>query len=552
MREDPWTRLLVAAEGTHHLLDGLPAYGDRFDTVLPFHAPGLAPVQRGAEAWHIRADGTPAYTNRYPQTFGFYGGRAAVAASDGWCHVGVDGRPLYAERYAWCGNFQRERVPVRRRDGRYLHLDADGAPVSPTSWRYAGDYREGSAVVQRDDGLHGHVDRDGRPLHGGWFLDLDVFHKGLARARDERGWTHVDRSGTPISGRRFAMVEPFYNGQARVERFDGALEVIAPSGEVLALLREPRVSSLHALSSDLVGYWRTQALAATVRLGVVDALPGTTAEVATRGRLSDDAAERLLRALWEMGIVEPAGAGWTATDKGAGLTRAHSASLADAALEYAGPLGDAWARLADVLRGDVRPAGEVFRDVAADPVRRRAHHRMLAAYADEDYAPWVSQLPLPTGGTVVDAGGGTGALARRIASARPDVSVVLLDLPAVVADVEGPVRPIGVDLFEPWPVEADVVVLARVLHDWDDADARRLLERARFALRAGGRLCILELVMHEDAPGGGLCDLHLLAATGGRERTEGAWRDLLSSAGFSDVAVERGTGVVSLITASRA
>jgi hypothetical protein len=104
------------------------------------------------------------------------------------------------------------------------------------------------AVVQAADGRSTHLDDEGRVLHGQWFVDLDVFHKALARARAEDGWTHVDMNGTPIYDRRFAAVEPFYNGQARVERFDGALEVIDESGALEVELRPPMRAEFAALS----------------------------------------------------------------------------------------------------------------------------------------------------------------------------------------------------------------------------------------------------------------------------------------------------------------
>jgi len=158
-------------------------------------------------------------------------------AEPGCHHILPDGTDLYESRFDWCGNFQDSRCAVRERDGSYLHVDAGGRPAYAARWRYAGDFREGLAVVQAEDGRATHVDHAGQPSHGGWFRDLDVFHKGAARARDESGWTHIDRSGTPQYARRFAMVEPFYNGQARVERFDGALEVIDPSGREVVELR---------------------------------------------------------------------------------------------------------------------------------------------------------------------------------------------------------------------------------------------------------------------------------------------------------------------------
>ena len=232
-----WRRARVSADNTHHELDGAPLYAARFDEVLSFHEPGLAAVRRGADAWHIDDLGEPAYAPRFRRTFGFYEGLAAVINDSGWAFIHPDGRYASDARFAWCGNFQDGRVTVRHTGGSYQHLAHDLTPVYAARWRYAGDYRHGIAVVQGDHGRSTHIDRDGRLVHGRWFDDLDVFHKGLARARDEGGWTHVDLRGRAVYARRFAAVEPFYNGQARVERSDGTREIIDETGETLLELR---------------------------------------------------------------------------------------------------------------------------------------------------------------------------------------------------------------------------------------------------------------------------------------------------------------------------
>ncbi len=238
-----WHNLQVAPCGTHHLDEnGQPAYAERFDEVLKFHAPGLAPVLRSEQAWHVRNDGTAAYERRFIRTFGYYEGLAAVVGVDGWHHVTTDGSDAYARRHAWCGNFQQGRCAARDHDGAYFHITPRGEDAYPARWRYAGDYRDGVAVVQTDDGHSTHVRLDGSLLHERWFIDLDVFHKGFARARDADGWMHVDLQGRSVYARRFHAVEPFYNGQARVERFDGALEVIDETGATLVELRPARRS----------------------------------------------------------------------------------------------------------------------------------------------------------------------------------------------------------------------------------------------------------------------------------------------------------------------
>lgn len=234
----------MSLDGTHHILDDHPLYLQRFDDVLKFHAPGLAPVLLAGEAWHIQADGSDAYTRRFIRTFGFYAGKAAVIAEEGWHHLQVDGNDAYPERYAWCGNYQDGRCVVRDKAGDYYHLNLEGEPAYEARWRYAGDYRDGVGVVQNDVGRSTHISLEGELLHNKWFVDLDIFHKGFARAQDQQGWCHIDKLGQAIYTRRFASIEPFYNGQARVALFDGALEIIDESGQSVVELRTAGVDKL--------------------------------------------------------------------------------------------------------------------------------------------------------------------------------------------------------------------------------------------------------------------------------------------------------------------
>jgi len=537
-----WLRLKVAPDGSHHMTaTGAPAYGERFDEVLAFHAPGLAPASRGGEAWHIHSDGSAAYARRFMRAFGFYEDLAAVVDATGWHHILPDGRDAYPERYAWCGNFQDGRCAVREPGGAYLHVAAGGRPVYAERWRYAGDYRSGAAVVQAADGRSTHINASGGLVHGRWFVDLDVFHKRFARARDEDGWLHVDQAGRPVYARRFAAVEPFYNGQARVERFDGALEVIDESGTPIMELRAFRRSEFAALSEDMVGFWRTQTIAVAVRLGVVESLPATEADLAARCRLRPDRSGRLLRALGELHLVtRPTGKGgrWELTPRGALLRGDHPLTLADAALEYAGPMSDMWSGLADALAaGTGWSAPDVFGDVARDRGRREAHHRMLRSYARHDYSEVPRALDLRGDERIVDAGGGLGALARFVLEAYPSVQVTVLDRPEVIeqARAHAPVHGLDwhpADLFESWRLEADVVLLSRVLHDWDDEGACRILRRARRALSPGGRVIVIEMLLRDAVVAGGLCDLHLLMATGGQERSAEQFKQLFRAADF--------------------
>jgi SAM-dependent methyltransferase len=538
-----WEGTRVSADRTHHLHGGEPLYSARFMEVLSFHAPGLAAAKDATGAFHIDTSGRSSYARRFTRTFGFYEGLAAVERAEEAFHIRPDGTELYAERYGWCGNFQGGRCTVREQGAGtvYLHIDATGQPVYPERYAYAGDYREGIAVVQEASGLHLHIDREGRPLNGRRYLDLDVFHKGYARARDSRGWHHVDPSGEPLYARRFAAVEPFYNGKARVEREDGALEIIDERGKTVCELRGPRRSELQALSADMVGFWRTQTLAAAAELGVIQGLPGTPEQVAERRGLPVGGCARLLRALGELGLVSREGAVWRATERGALLHPEHPQSLWDAARHWGRDCYRLWEELPTALRGagGWKPP-RFFEGLAQDERRVESYHRAMASYARHDHGELSEVLPELTSGTVLDAGGGTGALLHALLRRRPELRGVLLDLSEVIwfaelpLDLRGRLEARAGDLFEPWGVRADAVFLARVLHDWDDAEALRILGRAREALNPGGRLYIVELVLGtaDEDMGGGLLDLHMLVTTGGRERTEAQLRTLLERAGL--------------------
>ena len=558
---DQWRQYWISEDATHHVYQGRPAYPSRFHEVLKFHEPGLAPVLDASGAYHITPDGAAAYESRYARTFGFYEGRAAVQSDRGWFHILSDGRPLYSERYAWCGNFQEGRCTVRLTDGSYFHLQADGTPTYRERYRYAGDFKDGYAVVQREDGKHTHIDASGHLLHGRWFHDLDVFHKRYARASDSKGWHHVDMTGEPLYKNRFRNVEPFYNGQARVEGFDGSLSVIDESGQTVLELSRSSQSHLERLSGDMVGLWRTQTIHAAVELGVFELLPASAEEVERLAQLHTSVGKRLMRALLDLGlVVRDEASVYHATDLGSLLTEEHPLSLADAARHWGRDSYQSWAGVTQSLRtgGSAfeRSFGANFFDWIRDrPADLQAYHSAMSSYARHDYKGLADSVDFTVHDSILDAGGGTGELAFALLRSCPGLAATVMDRAEVVdsarppEDLEGRCRFVSGDLFEEWPIKSDAVILARVLHDWRDSDALRILKRAREAMYKDSILYVVEMVLDDETGGGGLLDLNMLVMTQGAERTEEQFGCLLGQAGFGLMDVIETGSVSSIITA---
>lgn len=535
-----WENYTINIDQRYHLNAQMkPAYKQQFDNVLAFHAPGLAPVSLKHKAWHIHPDGSAAYTKRFDRSFGFYEERASVVKDKRWFHILIDGNSAYNERYNWVGNFQGECCTVRDENGHYFHINSNGERLYTENWHYCGDFRGNIAVVQNSTGKSTHINKDGTCVHGKWFDDLDVFHKGFARAKFSDGWAHINHQGQAIYPQRFSMIEPFYNGQSRVESFYGAYEVIDEQGNTITILRPATKSDFSNLSSDMVGFWRSQTIATAVELGLIEALPGTAKEIAQRcGGLDSKRVTRLLRALGELNLVINNDRKWLVSPRGKYLHSANPTTLADAAKEYGHYFPAMWANLPLAIKNDGQwLPPDIFNSIAHDEQRRAPHHRMLQSYARHDYSCIPEALELKGNEKIVDAGGGLGALAYYLLASYPNLDVTVLDRievidQAKIISVSTDIKWVSGDLFEPWKVSANTVILARVLHDWDDKSAVRILLRAREAIATGDTIYIIEMLLTENTFDGSLCDLHLLIATGGQERTESEYAQLLNTSGF--------------------
>ncbi|HTF70974.1 MAG TPA: methyltransferase, partial [Edaphobacter sp.] len=154
---------------------------------------------------------------------------------------------------------------------------------------------------------------------------------------------------------------------------------------------------------------------------------------------------------------------------------------------------------------------------------------------------------------IADIGGGIGGLLVDILNAHPSCRGLLFDEPKVIQQAASHERlqPIGGDFFQTVPTGADAYILRWIIHDWPEVEAVALLGKVREAMKPGARLILVEeliLETPEFVPGKWI-DVLMLAITGGRERTEKEYRELLSSASCELEEVVPTAGPLSILVA---
>ncbi len=312
------------------------------------------------------------------------------------------------------------------------------------------------------------------------------------------------------------------------------------------------------LAASIGAYEITCLLAAFVELGIAERLARGgvgSGQLALELGLDRPALDRALRALASLRVVELAddGSTWSLTRRGERLTRDAPGSLGPLARAPAQPWWWAsWGALAEALRTgrsgySIAHGGDLYEMLATDEAAADVYAGYLGAFDRPAFEECARAFDWGSAGSVVDVGGGDGSLVRVLLEQHPHLSAVVADQPAVAsvaqarlaeAGLADRARAVGVDFFDSVPPGADVYVLARVLHDWDDASAGRILATIRDALPEHGTLLVFQDAVDDD-PGrtaplaSVLIDLALLVLTGGAERPIAAYTALLDEAGFA-------------------
>jgi hypothetical protein len=174
----------------------------------------------------------------------------------------------------------------------------------------------------------------------------------------------------------------------------------------------------------------------------------------------------------------------------------------------------------------------------------RLFDAMMANFPDNRHAAVAAAYDFSGARLICDVGGGNGAALRHILGHFPLPRGLVFDLDDVVRAIRpeelmgGRIEVEAGSAFDGVPPGADVYMLVRVLHDWNDGDCVRILRVCRAAMGLEARLLLGEQILEPDPARGRqatyLLDAQMMAMFGSaRERTVDEFRSLLAEAGFA-------------------
>jgi len=302
----------------------------------------------------------------------------------------------------------------------------------------------------------------------------------------------------------------------------------------------------------ITGCLVTQLTYVVAKLGIADHLadgPRTAAQLAAAVDAHPQALYRVLRALASLGVfVEDADGRFALTPLASPLRRDAPDSLRAFTLMVGETLCPAYGSLLHSVRTGQTAfehlhgmgtfeylrqhpqAGEIF-DQAMTNLTRTQALAVLGAY---DFAGVE---------TLVDVGGGQGTLLAAVLRAHPVMRGVLYERLEVLPAARKALEADGLlprcelkrgDFFASVPEGGDAYTLKDVLHDWDDEQATVILANCARAMQPSARVLVIErgLSPRNVPDPGKMVDVVMLAVTGGRERTEQEYADLMGRAGL--------------------
>src|SRR5215218_5723625 len=312
-------------------------------------------------------------------------------------------------------------------------------------------------------------------------------------------------------------------------------------------------SSIEAAMSILSHLYFAPILGKLIRARVPDLLdagPVRSADLAGQAGLNPLSTTRALRALTAFGLFRDVAPSVFANSEASNLFRDAPGGLRNYALFAT---SEQFVKSSAAL-GHSLETGQAAHDHALGqkvweymrdhPEDNAAFNRGLAEIRKDEQAAIAAAYDWTGVTSVVDVGAGAGALLASVLGLNPQSRGILVDRPDVLRDSDDLLRARGVrdrcdlvagNFFEAMGVNGDVWMLSQVLHDWPDAECRKILLRCRERMKTEDRLLVIEMIPVPGRPDVGiaLLDMAMMMFGGeARQRTEAEYRELFAATEF--------------------
>ena len=301
------------------------------------------------------------------------------------------------------------------------------------------------------------------------------------------------------------------------------------------------------------GFWISRAVYVIGKLGIPDLLqsgPKTAEELAAATKTHAPSLFRILRALVSVGVLSSREGGrFGQTPLSETLVTDAPGSLRWFAVSELGQEHyPAWGNLMhSVQTGEIAFDNffgvDIWKYFNQNPEDAAVFNNSMSSVTAHTNEAIISLYDFSQFGTIVDVGGGHGGLITSILQKNPQVKGILYDAAEVIEGARPKIEAAGLadrvetvagDFFKSVPAGGDAYVMKWIIHDWDDEKSNTILKNCRSQMPANGKLILVDSVVPEtnEPHFSKFIDLNMLVMTGGKERTEKEFAQLLADAGF--------------------
>jgi hypothetical protein len=306
------------------------------------------------------------------------------------------------------------------------------------------------------------------------------------------------------------------------------------------------------------GFWISRAVYVIGKLGIPDLLtsgPKTAEELASATETHAPSLFRILRALVSVGVLSSAEGGrFAQTPLSETLVTDAPGTLRWFAVSELGQEHyPAWGNLMhSVKTGEIAFDSffgvDIWKYFQQNPEDAAVFNNSMSNVTAAANEAITSLYDFSQFGTIIDVGGGHGGLITSILKKNPEVKGVLFDAAEVIEGARPKIEAAGLadrietvsgDFFKSVPDGGDAYVMKWIIHDWDDEKSNTILKNIRNRMQPNSKLILVDCVVPEtDEPHfSKFIDLNMLVMTGGKERTEKEFAQILEAAGFKLVRV---------------